>query len=77
MLDCELRIIMAKNKFYINQVVELTGLSQPTVSKLFNNKPEEVKTVKLDTIDKLCKVFNCQIGDMLKYIPDTKKKEKK
>ena len=26
-----------------------------------------------DTIDKLCKEFNCQPGDLMEYVPDEKK----
>ncbi|HHY24611.1 MAG TPA: helix-turn-helix transcriptional regulator [Clostridiaceae bacterium] len=70
MLNCNLRIIMAKGKLNINQVVEITGLSQPTVSKLYNNEPQDVKTVKLETINKLCAALECQPGDLIEYMSD-------
>jgi putative transcriptional regulator len=69
-LNCNLRIIMAKGKLNINQVVEITGLSQPTVSKLYNNEPQDVKTVKLETINKLCAALECQPGDLIEYMSD-------
>lgn len=70
MINCNLRIIMAKEKLNINQVAEMTGLSQPTVSKLYNNNPQDVKTAKLETIDKLCTALNCRLNELLEYIPD-------
>ena len=70
MLQCELRILMAKKKLTITQVCTMTKLSQPTVSKLFNGEYQDVKTVKLDTINKICKALECQPGDLLVHIPD-------
>jgi putative transcriptional regulator len=67
---------MAKQKLNINQVAEITGLSQPTVSKLYNNEPQDVKTAKLETIDKLCAALECQPGDLIEYIPEEGTEEK-
>ena len=76
MINCSLRIIMAKHKLNINQVSEKTGLSQPTVSKLYNNEPKDVITAKLETIDKLCAALQCQPGELIEYMPyDKIKKE--
>ncbi len=69
MINCNLRILMAKLKLNINQVSEITGLSQPTVSKLYNNEPKDVITAKLETIDKLCAALQCQPGELIEYIP--------
>lgn len=76
MIECNLRILMAKAKLNINQVTDMTNLSQPTVSKLFNNEPQEVKTVKLETVDRICKALSCQPGDILEYIPEEEAKLK-
>lgn len=43
------------------------GCSPVTMSSLSKNKP-----VNLTTIDAICKVLNCQPGDILEYIPDCK-----
>ena len=65
MVSSKLRILMAYKKLNINDVVKLTGLSQPTISKLFNSNPSEVKTVKLETIDRVCRALNCTINKLL------------
>ncbi|WP_077622036.1 helix-turn-helix domain-containing protein [Sediminibacillus massiliensis] len=57
-----LRILMAQKKMNIKDVHEATGLSRTTISKLFN---EESSTIAFDTIYRLCKLFDCEPGDLL------------
>jgi len=57
-----LRILMAKNKMNIKDVHEKTGLSRTTISKLYN---EESTTIAFDTIYTLCKLFECDPGELL------------
>jgi putative transcriptional regulator len=47
-----------------------TGLAYSTVNDLFNNKP---RRVELDTLDVLCDVLDCDVGDLLEYIRDKKR----
>lgn len=72
MINSNLRILMAHKKLNINEVVKITGLSQPTVSKLFNSNPDDVKTVKLETIDTICKAFDCTIEELVEFVQDKK-----
>jgi DNA-binding Xre family transcriptional regulator len=44
---------------------KMTGFSSATVAKLSTHKP-----VNMDIIDRVCKVFNCQPGDILEYVPE-------
>ena len=69
MFISNLRVLMAHKKLNINNVVEMTGLSQPTVSKLFNGDSDEIKTIKLETIASICKAMECTISDLIEYIP--------
>lgn len=57
-----LRILMAKHKMTIQDVHEKTGLSRTTISKLFN---ETSAKIGFDTIVLLCKLFNCEVSDLL------------
>jgi putative transcriptional regulator len=57
-----LRVLMAKHKMNIKDVHEATGLSRTTISKLFN---EESTTIAFDTIYALCKLFNCEVDQLL------------
>jgi putative transcriptional regulator len=57
-----LRVLMAKHKMSIQDVHEKTGLSRTTISKLYN---ETSAKIGLDTISKLCILFNCEVQDLL------------
>ncbi len=48
-------------------IMKATGITEGTISNIKNNKN---KNFRADTLDKLCKFFNCKIGDLLEYIPD-------
>lgn len=53
------------------ELQKLIGCSPNTMAALSKNRP-----VKLETINEICKVLNCQPGDILEYIPDDIKIEK-
>lgn len=55
----------------IKDVHLATGLSERTVSKLYHEKST---TIGFETIYKLCKLFNCDVGDLL-YIEDEGEKD--
>ena len=44
------------------------GMSSSTVAKLTNNKP-----VTMEVLERICKEFDCNIGDIVEFI-DTKEK---
>ena len=45
---------------------EITGLAPSTISKMGRNE-----TISMDTMLKICKVLNCDIGDIVEALPDT------
>lgn len=59
--------LMKKKKGSTYTLREKAGLSSSTVYRLLNNE-----SVSTNTLDTLCKTFNCKIEDIIKYIPDTK-----
>lgn len=67
MIKNNLRVFMAKEKMTIRDVHKKTGLSEITVSKLYN---EISNTISFNTLEKLCDLFNCEPGDLL-YIDDS------
>ncbi len=46
---------------------KITGLSQPTVYRLYKN-PDAFPSK--ETQDAICKAFNAQPGDFLRYVPN-------
>ncbi|MBO6273262.1 helix-turn-helix transcriptional regulator [bacterium] len=47
-------------------IAEATGLGSSTISKLRNSKNVNINT---NTLDKLCKYFNCKLTDIIDYVP--------
>lgn len=43
------------------------GISNSTLAKLGKNEP-----VALSVLEKVCSVLDCQIGDIVQYVPDEK-----
>ena len=51
----------------LTEVAEATGIHRATLSKMANQPGANIGT---DIIDKLCRFFVCQPGDLLTYIED-------
>lgn len=47
-----------------------TGLAYSTVNEMANNR---TRRVDLDTLDALCVALECQVGDIVEYVPDWKR----
>lgn len=43
------------------------GLSYQNLSKIMNN---ETSGIRFETLDALCKILDCPIGDLFEYTPD-------
>jgi len=62
-LGNNVHILMAQNN--IPSIVELerqSGVSRQVLDRLLKNKS---KRLDFDTVIKLCKLFNCEVGDLL------------
>ena len=51
----------------LTEVADATGIHRATLSKIANQPGANVGT---DIIDKLCRYFGCQPGDLLTYVED-------
>ena len=69
MIRIKLCELMGKEKMTRKYLAELTGVRPNTIGDLYR---EEVKKIDIQTLDKICKVFECEIGDILEYIPEDK-----
>lgn len=59
--------IMGEKRIKISELAELTGLHRNGITKLYN---EETDGIKFDTLNKLCRVLNCSVEDIIEYIED-------
>lgn len=67
MIRCYLSRMMGEHKMKIADVARDTGLHRNTITLLYN---ETATRVDMETIDSLCKLFNCNVGDLFEFIPD-------
>lgn len=67
MIVVKLYDLVWRHKVRGYQIAEATGLSTATISKLMQGENIDVK---LSTINKLCKFFNCTLSDIIEYVPD-------
>ncbi|MEP7311645.1 MAG: helix-turn-helix transcriptional regulator [Pseudomonadota bacterium] len=67
MVHCRLSELMGRDKLRIADVARVTGLNRSTVTALYN---ETATRVDLPTIEALCKLFHCQVGDLFEIVPD-------
>ncbi len=66
-VHCTLSTLMGKHRYSIQAVHEKTGLSRNAVSNLYNDK---ARRIDYDTVEKLCKLFNCGISDLIEITKD-------
>ena len=60
-----LDVMMAKRKISSSKLSEKLDITMANLSILKNNKG---KAIRFSTLDNICKVLNCQPGDILEYI---------
>ena len=59
--------VMADRKISLNQLSAKVGISNVNLSNL---KTGKVKAIRFSTLDAICKVLECQPGDILEYKED-------
>lgn len=66
-----LDVMMAKRKMSLN---ELSAKVDLTLSNLSVLKTGKAKAIRFSTLDAICKVLDCQPGDILEYVRDSDSK---
>ena len=67
-----LDVEMAKNKMSLNELSKRVGVSTTNLSLL---KTGKVKAIRFTTLAAICRVLNCQPGDILEYVGDMDPRE--
>ena len=62
-----LDVMMAKRKMSLNELSEKVDITPANLSIL---KTGKAKAIRFSTLELICKVLNCQPGDILEFIPD-------
>jgi putative transcriptional regulator len=56
--------MMGERKMKVVDVARETGLHRNTITLLYN---ETANRIDLETIDALCRLFQCSVADLLEY----------
>ena len=62
-----LDVMLAKRKMSSGELAERIGITPANLSILKNQK---AKAVRFSTLNEICRVLNCQPGDILEYQED-------
>ncbi len=65
--------MMAMRKKGLTELAGEIDITPANLSILKNNK---AKAIRLSTLNEICRVLNCQPGDLLQYVEDTEEQEK-
>jgi len=67
MIRCHLSKLMGERKVKIIGVARETGISRNMISSLYY---ENAKRIDLESLDALCRYFQCQPAALFEYIAD-------
>lgn len=64
--------MLNKKNLTITEVSNETGIARSTLTPIVNT-PEKVKSIRFDTMDKLCNYLNIKLSELIEYKPDNDK----
>ena len=59
--------VMADRKISLNQLAREVGISNVNLS---NIKTGKISAIRFSTLEAICRVLDCQPGDLLEYRPE-------
>lgn len=69
MIRINLDVMMARRKMSLTELADKVGITMANLSIL---KTEKAKAIRFSTLESICKVLDCQPGDILEFLPDKK-----
>ena len=69
MIEVNLDVMMARRRMSLNELSERVGITIANLSILKNGR---AKAVRLETLDRICAVLDCQPGEILEWREDGK-----
>ena len=67
MIVVNLDVMLATRKMSLTELSEKVGITQANLSILKNGR---AKAVRFETLDRICRVLDCQPGDILEWRQD-------
>jgi len=62
-----LDVLLARRKLGVGEFAEQVGLTPANVAVLKNGR---AKAIRFTTLEAICRVLECQPGDVLEYVPE-------
>lgn len=63
----EIDVMLARRRMSVGDFAEAVGITPANVAVLKNGR---AKAVRFSTLDAICRVLECQVADVLRYVPD-------
>jgi putative transcriptional regulator len=76
----KLRLLIADKEYRENRKISYRTVAQEAdipLSVLTDYTSQKVKRFDVKTLEKLCRYFDCQPGDLLEYVPDEEEPKNK
>lgn len=67
MIRIKISELLGKHKMTQSSLAQQAHIRPATVSKMYY---EEVKRIDINHLNNICKVFDCEISELLEYVPD-------
>ena len=67
MIVNHLPTLLAEKRLKVADAVRATGVSKTTLHKIYNDQSSRID---FDTIDKLCKYLEVEVGDIFEYVEE-------
>ncbi|NCB30809.1 MAG: transcriptional regulator [Clostridia bacterium] len=67
MIQVNLDIAMAKRHMSSSELCERLGITAANLSILKNNRG---KAIRFSTLNALCRILECQVTEILEYVPE-------
>ena len=67
MVRIHLSRLLGEKRWGQAKLARVTGIRASTINDIYN---EFAERISLNHLDRICKALNCDISDILEYIPD-------
>ncbi|ASA22770.1 helix-turn-helix domain-containing protein [Paenibacillus donghaensis] len=67
MIKIKVAEMLGKHKMSRKDLSDLTGIRQNTIGLLYD---EKIKRIEVEWLDRMCKVFNCSLSELIEYVED-------
>lgn len=74
MIRIHLSRLLGERKWTQKYLADITGIRPNTINQMYH---EFIDRINVEHIDKICEAFDCQVSDLIEYVPNDKKAKSK